>query len=85
MFFCGSLPSPCCVRWRLVRARARHCCARTILDRGRGGMRVAITLCGQPKRERRKDENDDALFCWSEAESLPHFIESKTPVVFNHE
>src|SRR5207302_1628378 len=44
--FCRSLRSPCCVRWRSVRARARHCCARTILDRGRGGMRVSITFCG---------------------------------------
>jgi hypothetical protein len=48
-------------------------------------MRVAIAFCGQPKHERRNNENGYPFFGRSEAESLPHVIESETPVVFNHE
>jgi hypothetical protein len=45
-------------------------------------MSVAITFCDQTKRECRDNENDDLLFRWSEAESVPHFIEAKAPDVF---
>ena len=38
-------------------------------------MRVAITFCGQPEHERRNHENGYSFFGWSEAESLPQFIE----------
>ena len=45
-------------------------------------MRVAITFCDQSKHEGRNNENGYSLFRWSEAESLPHFIESETPDLF---
>jgi len=45
-------------------------------------MRVAITFCDQPKHEGRNNENGYSPFCWSEAESLPHFVESETPELF---
>jgi hypothetical protein len=45
-------------------------------------MSVAITFCDQTKRECRDNENDDSFFRWSEAESLPHFIEAEAPDLF---
>ena len=49
---------------------------------GRRGMSVAVTLCDQTEDERRKNEGGYALFCWSEAESLPHLLKFETPAVF---
>jgi hypothetical protein len=48
-------------------------------------MSVAVTFCGQPEHERCENENGYSFFCRSETESLPHFIEFETPVLFNHE
>ena len=45
-------------------------------------MRVAITFCDQPKHEGRNAENGYSPFRWSEAESLPHFIEFEPPALF---
>jgi hypothetical protein len=36
---------------------------------------IAVTFCAQAKRERCDNESGDSFFRWSEAESLPHFIE----------
>jgi len=36
---------------------------------------IAVTFCAQTKRERCDNESGNSLFRWSEAESLPHFIE----------
>ena len=55
------------------------------LDRGRGRMRVAITLRDQAEHERRGNEYDYSSFSRREAKSLPHFIEFETPALFNHE
>src|SRR5205809_1824555 len=49
----------------------------------RGGMSVTITFRDQPKHERRGDEHCYSSFSRREAESLPHFIEFKTPGLFN--
>ena len=48
-------------------------------------MRVAVTFCGQTKHEYRKNKDGYLFFHWSEAESLPHFNELETPVLFDHE
>ncbi len=48
-------------------------------------MRVAVTFCGQTKHEYRKNKDGYLFFHWGEAESLPHFNEFKTPVLFDHE
>jgi hypothetical protein len=45
-------------------------------------MSVAITFCDQTERECRDNEDDDSFFRWSEAESVPHFIEAKAPDLF---
>ena len=45
-------------------------------------MSIAVTFCAQTKRERCDDESGDSFFRWSEAESLPHFIESEAPDLF---
>lgn len=45
-------------------------------------MSVAITFCDQTKRERCDNENGDSFFCWSEAQSLPYFIEAEMPYLF---
>src|SRR5258707_14106891 len=55
------------------------------LNRGRGRIRVAITFRDQPEHERRGNEYDYSSFSRREAKSLPHFIELKTPALFNHE
>ena len=46
-------------------------------------MRVAITFCDQSERERCSNEHCYSSFSRREAESLPHFIEFKTPAPFN--
>jgi len=43
---------------------------------------VAVTFCAQTKRERCDNESGDSLFRWSEAESLPHFIEPEAQGLF---
>jgi hypothetical protein len=48
-------------------------------------MSVAVTFCHQTEHERRENEHDYSFFHRSEAESLPHFFEFETPVLFNHE
>jgi hypothetical protein len=48
-------------------------------------MSVAVTFCCQTEHERRENEHGYSSFHRSEAESLPHFNEFKTPVPFNHE
>jgi hypothetical protein len=48
-------------------------------------MSVAVTFCGQPEHERCENEHGYSFFRRSETESLPHFIEFETPVLFNHE
>ena len=53
------------------------------LDRGRGRMRVAITLRDQAEHKRCENEKGYSFFGRSEAEFLPHFIEFKTPDLFN--
>jgi hypothetical protein len=45
-------------------------------------MRIAVTFCAQTKRERCDNESGDSLFGWSEAESLPHFIEAEAQGLF---
>jgi hypothetical protein len=45
-------------------------------------MSVAITFCDQTKGECRDNENDDSFFRWSEAESVPHFIEPEALDLF---
>jgi hypothetical protein len=45
-------------------------------------MSVAITFCDQTKRECCDNESDDSFFRWTEAESLPYFIEPEAPDVF---
>jgi hypothetical protein len=50
-----------------------------------GWMLVAITFCDQTKYERRENEHGYSFFHWSQAESLPDFIEFETPVLLNHE
>jgi hypothetical protein len=45
-------------------------------------MRIAVTFCAQTKRERCDNESGDSLFRWSEAESLPHFIEPEAQGLF---
>jgi hypothetical protein len=42
-------------------------------------MSVAITFCDQTEHERRENKHSYSLFRWSEAESLPHFIEPEAP------
>lgn len=48
-------------------------------------MRVTVTFCDETEYKRRENEHGYSFFRWSEAESLPHFIEFETPVLFNHE
>jgi hypothetical protein len=48
-------------------------------------MGVAVTLCAQPKRERRENEKQYSFFGGSEKEFLPDLIEFGTPAFFNHE
>jgi len=48
-------------------------------------MSVAVTFCDQAEYERGDNEYGYSFFRWSEAESLPHFIEFETPVLLNHE
>ena len=45
-------------------------------------MSIAVTFCAQTKRERCHNESGDSFFRWSEAESLPHFIEAEAPGLF---
>ena len=45
-------------------------------------MSVAVTFCAQTKRERCENESGDSFFRWSEAESLPHFIEPEAQELF---
>ena len=45
-------------------------------------MSSAVTFCAQTKRERCDNESGDSLFRWSEAESLPHFIEAEAADLF---
>jgi hypothetical protein len=45
-------------------------------------MSIAITFCDQTKRERCDNESDNSFFRWSEAESLPHFIEPEAQGLF---
>ena len=45
-------------------------------------MSIAVTFCAQTKRERCDNESGDSFFRWSEAESLPHFIEAEAPDLF---
>ena len=52
------------------------------LRQRRGLVSIAVTFCAQTKRERCDDESGDSFFRWSEAESLPHFIESEAPDLF---
>jgi hypothetical protein len=42
-------------------------------------MGVAVTLCAQPERERRENENNHSFFGGSKKESLPGLIEFGTP------
>ena len=46
-------------------------------------MSVTITFRDQPKHECRGDEHCYSSFSRRETESLPHFIEFKTPAPFN--
>ena len=48
-------------------------------------MSVAVIFCDQTKHERRENESGYSFFRGSEAESVPHFFESETPVLFRHE
>jgi hypothetical protein len=48
----------------------------------KGGMGVAITFCDETEQKGRENEDGYSLFHWSEAESLPHFNEFETPVLF---
>jgi hypothetical protein len=48
-------------------------------------VRVAITFRDQPEHERRGDEQGYSSLGWREAKSLSHFVELKTPALFNHE
>jgi hypothetical protein len=43
---------------------------------------IAVTFCAQTKRECCDNESGDSFFRWSEAESLPHFIEREAPDLF---
>jgi len=45
-------------------------------------MSIAVTFCAQTKRERCDYESGDSFFRWSEAESLPHFIEPEAQALF---
>jgi hypothetical protein len=45
-------------------------------------MRVAVAFRCQTEHECRENEHSYSLFRWSEAESVPHFIESETPDLF---
>ena len=45
-------------------------------------MSIAVTFCAQTKRERCDYESGDSFFRWSQAESLPHFIEPEAPDLF---
>ena len=45
-------------------------------------MSIAVTFCAQTKRERCDNESGDSFFRWSEAESLPHFIEPEAQGLF---
>jgi hypothetical protein len=48
-------------------------------------MRVAITFRDQAEHERCSNEDCYPSLSRREAESLPHFIEFETPILFNHE
>jgi hypothetical protein len=48
-------------------------------------MSVAVTFRHETENERREHEYGHSFFHWSEAESLPHFNELETPVLFDHE
>ena len=48
-------------------------------------MSLAVTFCDQTEHERPKNEHGYSSFHRSEAESLPHFNEFETPVLFDHE
>jgi hypothetical protein len=48
-------------------------------------MSVAVTFCDQAEHERSDNEYDYSFFHWREAESVPHFAEVETPILFNHE
>jgi len=43
----------------------------------------AVTFCGETEHEYRQNEHGYSFFRWSEAESLPHFAEFETPVLFD--
>jgi len=45
-------------------------------------MSIAVTSCAQTKRERCDNESGDSFFGWSEAESLPDFIEPEAQRLF---
>jgi hypothetical protein len=47
-------------------------------------VRVAITFRHQAEHERCGDEKGYSSLGWREAKSLPHFIDLKTPALFNH-
>ena len=47
-------------------------------------MSVAVTFCDETENERRENEYGHPFFCWSKAESLPHFIEFGMPALFSH-
>ena len=48
-------------------------------------MSLAVTFCGHTENERRENEHGYSSFHRSEPESLPHFNEFETPVLFDHE
>jgi len=45
-------------------------------------MSIAVTFCAQTKCEGCDNESGDSFFRWSEAESLPHFIEPEAQGLF---
>ena len=45
-------------------------------------MSITVTFCAQTKRERCDNESDNSFFRWSEAESLPQFIEPEAQGLF---
>jgi hypothetical protein len=59
--------------------------ARTRPGQSWGRMSVAVTFRHETENERREHEYGHSFFHGSEAESLPHFNELETPVLFDHE
>jgi len=54
-------------------------------DRGRGRVRVAITLGDQAEYERRGNEQRHSALSRCETKFFPHIIELESPALFDHE